>query len=72
MGKPYKAPRSTVYRLRAEECRTVAERFRDAETRRKLLKIADEYDRMATQAATLEIQLQEIAASAPLSRHPKS
>jgi hypothetical protein len=50
----------------------VAERFRDAETRRKLLKIADEYDRMATQAATLEIQLQEIAASAPLSRHPKS
>jgi hypothetical protein len=46
----------------------MAEKFRDSETRRKVLKIADEYDQMATQAATLEIQLQELAASSPLPR----
>ena len=65
MSKPYGSPRSMAYRLRAEECRTAAEKFRNADKRRKLIKIADEYDRMAMQAATLEIQLQELAASLP-------
>ena len=41
----------------------MASAFGDANLRRKLLQIADEYDRMATQAETLEIQLQELAAS---------
>jgi hypothetical protein len=50
----------------------VAENFHNADTRRKLLEIADEYDRMATQAATLEIQLQELAASLPPLHRPKS
>jgi hypothetical protein len=52
-----------TYQRRAEECRTMASGFRDTNLKRKLLQIADEYDRMATQAATLEIQLQELAAS---------
>jgi hypothetical protein len=72
MSKPHRPPRSTAYRLRAEECRSVAESFNNADTRRKLHKIADEYDRMAMQAATLEIQLQELAASLPPLRRPKS
>jgi len=40
----------------------MAESYQDPETRRLILAIADEYDRMAVQAATLEIQLQELAA----------
>jgi hypothetical protein len=52
-----------TYHHRAEECRTMASDFRDADSKRQLLRIADEYDRMATQAAVLEIQLQELAAS---------
>jgi hypothetical protein len=52
-----------TYHNRAEECRTMASAFGDANLRRTLLQIADEYDRMATQAETLEIQLQELAAS---------
>ena len=51
-----------TYQLRAEECRTMAQGFRDESLKRKLLQIADDYERMATQAANLEIQLQEIAA----------
>jgi hypothetical protein len=51
------------YLHRAEECRVMAESYRGSETRRLILQIADEYDRMAMQAATLEIQLQELAAS---------
>jgi hypothetical protein len=52
-----------AYHQRAEECRTMAANFPDPETRRQVLHIADEYDRLAMQAATLEIQLQELAAS---------
>jgi hypothetical protein len=52
-----------TYQHRAEECRTMADGFSDAGMKRQLLKIADEYERMATQAARLEIQLQELAAS---------
>ena len=61
----YRVSRSSAYQLRAEECRTVAERFRNGETRCRLLQIADDFERLAMQAATLEIQLQEIAASLP-------
>lgn len=49
----------------------MAENFSNAQTRCHLLKIAGDYDRLAMQAATLEIQLQELAASSPLPR-PKS
>jgi hypothetical protein len=62
---PYRLSRSSAYGLRAEECRTVAERFRNGVTRSKLLQIADDYDRLAMQAATLEIRLQELAAFLP-------
>jgi hypothetical protein len=47
----------------------MAERFREPETRRLILQIATEYDRMAMQAATLEIQLQELAASTLMKRN---
>jgi hypothetical protein len=53
----------TTYQHRAEECRAMAEGFRDPNLKRQLLQIADEYDQMARQAAALEIQLQELAAS---------
>jgi len=53
----------TTYQHRAEECRTMADSFRDAGMKRQLLQIADAYDRMAKQAANLEIQLQELAAA---------
>ena len=48
----YKAPRSTDdrYRDRAEECRTMAEGFRDPECKRRLIDLADQYDRMAIAA----------------------
>jgi len=52
-----------TYQHRAEEYRAMAEGFRDVGTKRQLLQIADEYDRIATQAAMLEIQLQELAVS---------
>ena len=51
-----------TYQHRAEECRAMAEGFRDPGMKHQLLQIADDYDRMATHAANLEIQLQEIAA----------
>ena len=46
----------------------MADGFSDLKSRLQLLRIADEYDRMATQAAALEIQLQELAASKPKSK----
>jgi hypothetical protein len=64
-------PDKRAYRHRAEECRVMAESYRDPETRRLILEIANEYDRMAAQAATLEIQLQELAASKPIERNHK-
>ena len=57
-----------TYHDRAEECRSMAKGFRDAGMKRQLLQIADEYERMANQAARLEIQLQELAASIPIQR----
>jgi hypothetical protein len=38
------------YRARAEECRTIAERFLDNDTRKKMLKVATDYERMADSA----------------------
>src|SRR6476659_3294091 len=62
-------PDKLGYLHRAKECRAMAERFREPETRRLILQIAAEYDRMAMQAATLEIQLQELAASTLMKRN---
>jgi hypothetical protein len=45
--------------------------YQDPETRRVILAIADEYDRMAVQAATLEIKLQELAASKSIEHNHK-
>jgi hypothetical protein len=53
-------PRSKAYRDRATECRAIAESLHGAETAQALLKIAEEYDRMAMQAASLEIQQAEL------------
>ena len=49
-------PRSKIFRDRAEECRTLAELFHGEKTRALLLKVAAEYERMADQAAMLELQ----------------
>lgn len=40
-------PDSQYLRARGEECRALAESFAEAETRATLLRIADDYDRMA-------------------------
>ena len=61
-----------AYFHRAEECRAMAKRFRDPETRRLILQIAGEYDRMAMQVATLEIQLQELVGAESISRKTSS
>jgi hypothetical protein len=52
--------RSKVYRDRAEECRSIAERYHGFDTREKLLNIAREFDHMAMQAAGLELQQAEL------------
>jgi hypothetical protein len=46
--------KSETFRLRAEECRTMAESFNDAQTRNLLLRIAEDYDRMANRGETRE------------------
>ena len=38
------------YRARAKECRTIAERFLDDDTRKKMLKVATDYEQMADSA----------------------
>jgi hypothetical protein len=55
-----KFPRSRAYRDRAEECRAIAKSLHGEETEKKLLKIAEEYDRMAMQAAAIEMQQAEL------------
>ena len=49
-------PRSVSYRNRAEECRVIAQGLHGSETQQKLLKIAEEYERMAERAAAFELQ----------------
>lgn len=48
----YKLPHATCDRLRfrAEECRTMADAFRDPECKRRLINLADQYERMAIAA----------------------
>jgi hypothetical protein len=60
MAPVEKFPRSKAYRDRAEECRAVATALHGEETQKKLLKIAQEYDRMAMQAAALEMKQAEL------------
>ena len=42
--------RGRKWRARAEECRTIAERCNNAETREMMLRVASGYDRMAEHA----------------------
>ena len=51
-----KVPNSQLFRNRAEECRVLADLFRGEQTRALLLRVAIDYDRMADQAAMLELQ----------------
>ena len=46
--------KSKTFRKRAEECRTLADSFRDAITRDKMMQLADDYERMADTAQHLE------------------
>ena len=46
-GSKRKTPNSHSLRERGEECRVLAESFGDAETRATLVRIAEDYDRMA-------------------------
>ena len=41
--------RADFLRLKAEECRTVAELFKDGTARRQLLTVAEQYERLAAQ-----------------------
>jgi hypothetical protein len=51
-GQPYKS--SEHYHSRAEECRTIADLFHNETTRAKMLIVADDYDKMARSAETIE------------------
>jgi hypothetical protein len=49
-------PLSRIFRGRAAECRTMAELFRSEKTREHLLKVAADYESMAHQEATFELE----------------
>jgi len=51
------------YRQRAEECRTLADMFHDEETRRKMLDVATDYDRMAANAELIEASRWSVSSS---------
>lgn len=51
-----KTPLSQVFRDRAEEYRTMAELFRSEKTREHLLNVAADYESMADQEATFELE----------------
>jgi len=40
-------PYSITWRARAEECRALAQTFSNPETRRKMLEVASDYERLA-------------------------
>jgi hypothetical protein len=50
---PKTARQANAYRLRAEEVRTIAESTRDERCRESLMRIADEYERLARVAESM-------------------
>ena len=46
---------SDTWRVRAEECRALAQTFSHPDTRRKMLEVASDYERMAATAQHQEI-----------------
>jgi len=61
------------YRLRAEECRAIAEDYLDADARRVMLKVAADYEQMAKTADQLDSDIAELAALASVApRHRKA
>jgi hypothetical protein len=56
LGNSLSGQKSKVYREQAEECRTMAALFRGERTRSVILRLAADYERMADQAAILELQ----------------
>jgi hypothetical protein len=71
MSAPDKFPLSKTYRDRAEECRTLAKMLRREEPRSKVLKVAEEYDQLAMQAAFYELLYADGLSIVPdLESHP--
>lgn len=56
MASSGNTPRSQAYSDRATECRAIAENLHKSETRRQLLEVAQEYERMAKEAAASELR----------------
>lgn len=56
LGSSLSVPRSKVYRDGAKECRTMAALFHGEKARALMLKLAVDYERLADQAAMLELQ----------------
>ncbi len=57
------APSSEVFRTRAEECREIAGMFHTEKPRHLILKVADEYERMADRAEAIELKETDRAAA---------
>jgi hypothetical protein len=49
-------PDSKVFRARAKECREIADLCQSENPRNLVLEVADKYDRLADQAASMELQ----------------
>ena len=47
-------------RARAEECRAIADMFHGAQTRERMLRVAADYERMATTADLFESDIEEL------------
>jgi hypothetical protein len=56
LGSSLSVPRSEVYRDGAKECQTMAALFRSEKARALILRLAADYERLADQAAMLELQ----------------
>ena len=57
--------KSKTFRKRAQECRALADSFRDAIRRDKMMQLADDYERMADTAQHLEGSAPKRATSSP-------
>ena len=55
-GSSLSVPRSKVYRDGAKECRAMAALFHGEKARALMLRLAVDYERLADQAAMLELQ----------------